>query len=122
MTDNTMQLPKAEHLTAENFDKTITESKVPVFVDFYAEWCGPCKLAAPIVDKLSAEYKGKVNVVKLDVDHANEISAKYGVRSIPTAMVFKDGKPVDELTLVGYSGEGAYRKMLEKVSGYTAAA
>ena len=116
MTDQkVLQMPKAQHVTAENFEQTIKEAKLPVLVDFYAEWCGPCKLAAPIIDKLSAEYKDKAMIVKLDVDHANEISAKYDVHSIPTVMTFKDGKVVE--SKVGFPGEAFYRQMLERAIG-----
>lgn len=101
----------------EQFEKEVLQSEQPVLVDFYAEWCGPCKLAAPIMDKLSDEYSGKAKVVKIDVDEeANrELSMKYGVMSIPTVFAFKGGEQIDKN--IGFIGEDGYRKMIEKGLG-----
>lgn len=74
-----------------NFDAEVLKSDVPVLVDFTATWCGPCKALAPIVEKIADEFQGKVKVGKLDIDDSPEITAKYGVRSVPTVMVFKGG-------------------------------
>lgn len=109
----------AMHITSDDFDSTLTEAAgkdQPVFVDFYAEWCGPCKLAGPVVDKLAEEYDGKMVVAKLDVDNNNDIAARYGVMSIPTTIVFKksDSGEMEEVDRkIGYPGEEGYREMLD---------
>jgi len=82
----------AIHLTNENFEKEVLQSNIPVFVDFWATWCGPCRMVAPSVDKLSDEVAGTAKVAKLDVDECGEIAQKYGVTSIPTFIVFKNGQ------------------------------
>ncbi len=96
------------------FDSQVLQAHLPVMVDFYADWCGPCKLAAPIMEKLGAEYAEKAVVVKLDVDAEGnrEIAQQYGVMSIPTVITFVGGKIVDQTT--GFIGEAGYRSMLEK--------
>ena len=81
-------------LDADSFDRTVTESAIPVYVDFYADWCGPCKMMAPSVDELARRYQGQAVIAKLNTDHAPEISQRFGVRGIPTSIVFKGGKPV----------------------------
>lgn len=86
-------------LTKENFDAEVMESKIPVLVDFYADWCGPCKMMAPVLDGLAAEANGKYKVAKLNIDEEMEIAMRYRVMSIPTFLVFKDGKVVS--TAVG---------------------
>ncbi|MDA0730359.1 MAG: thioredoxin TrxA [Proteobacteria bacterium] len=87
------------HLSGETFQKEVIESTIPVLVDYWAEWCGPCKMIAPILDELVAEYDGKLKIAKLNIDENQEIPSKYGVRGIPTLMIFKDGNP--EATKVG---------------------
>jgi thioredoxin 1 len=79
------------NITSENFDSEVMQSEQPVLMDFWAEWCGPCKMIAPILDQIADEYKGRLQVVKLDVEENQAISMKYGVRSIPTLMLFKGG-------------------------------
>lgn len=86
------------HVTDAEFKKTVLESKIPVFVDFYAEWCGPCKMMAPFVDEFADKYAGKVLVVKVNVDEAMDTAQEYGIMSIPTFISFKDGKVVDSIT------------------------
>jgi len=79
-----------------NFDELVIKSDKPVVVDFWAEWCGPCRMITPIIEELSHEYSGKALVVKCDVDSSPGVSAKYGIRNIPTILFFKDGKIADK--------------------------
>ena len=81
-------------LDDESFGRTVAEAEIPMLVDFYADWCGPCKIMAPAIDALAAKYTGKAIVAKLDTDRATAISQQYGVRSIPTSIVFIDGREV----------------------------
>ena len=81
----------------ENFEKDISNSKIPILIDFWAEWCGPCKMIAPSVEKISEEYSDKLKVGKLDVDSNPNISSTFGIRSIPTLLIFKNGSPVDQI-------------------------
>jgi thioredoxin 1 len=82
-------------VTDASFEDDVIKSTEPVVVDFWAEWCGPCRMIAPALEEIAAEMKGKVKIAKLNVDENPEVASKYGVRSIPTLMVFKDGKQVD---------------------------
>lgn len=84
-------------LTKENFDREALEAKGPVLVDFWAEWCGPCKMFSPIVDEFAQENQGKVTVGKVNIDNDPEIASRYGVMSIPTAILFRDGQAVSSL-------------------------
>jgi len=79
-----------------NFDDVVLKSEKPVMVDFWAEWCGPCRMIAPFVEEISKEYDGKALVVKCDVDNSPNVSVKYGIRNIPTVLFFKDGKVADK--------------------------
>ncbi len=79
------------NITSDNFDSEVLQSEQPVLMDFWAEWCGPCKAIAPILDQIADEYKGRLQIVKLDVEENQAIAMKYGVRSIPTLMLFKGG-------------------------------
>ena len=90
-------MSKAFEVTDSSFESDVVEATTPVVVDFWAVWCGPCRMVAPIVDELATEYDGKVGFAKLNVDENPEVSMKYGIRSIPTLLVFKDGKPVDQI-------------------------
>ena len=89
----------AIYFTDENFNEEVLSSDIPVLVDFYADWCGPCKMLAPVIEALATEMEGKVKIGKLNVDDAQDIAIEYRVASIPTLMVFKGGKLAD--TIVG---------------------
>jgi len=86
-------------ITDENFASEVINSTEPVLIDFWATWCGPCKMIAPIVEELAGEFNGKIKIGKLDVDNNQQTSIEYGVRSIPTLLIFKDGKVRD--TIIG---------------------
>ncbi len=86
----------AKEFTDSNFNDDALKSDIPVLVDFWAEWCGPCRMLTPIVDELYTEYSGKAIIGKLNVDENPEVAAKYGVRSIPTLLIFKNGELVDK--------------------------
>lgn len=88
-------MSKAVEITDNNFEEIINSDQ-PVLVDFWAEWCGPCKMIAPVVEELASEYDGKAVIGKVDVDSNPEVSAKFGIRSIPTLLVFKNGEIVDK--------------------------
>jgi len=88
---------KPVEVSDSNFETEVLKSNVPVLVDFWATWCGPCKMIAPVVEEIAREYDGKVKVVKVDVDGNPETSMKFSIRSIPTVMIFKGGKVVEQL-------------------------
>ena len=87
------------HLSDDTFQKEVIDSSIPVLVDYWAEWCGPCKMIAPILDDLVSEYDGKLKIAKLNIDENPQTPTKFGIRGIPTLMIFKDGNP--EATKVG---------------------
>jgi len=102
----------AKNLTGKDFNSTINESDKPVLVDFWAAWCGPCRMLGPIIEELATDYEGKAVIAKLDVDSAQDIAQKFGVMSIPAVMIFKDGKVVD--SSVGVRPKSYYVKALDK--------
>jgi thioredoxin 1 len=109
---------KAAHWTDANFKENLAKAKAagkPVFVDFYAEWCGPCIMAAPIVDKLAGQLADKIEIVKVDVDENITTAREYGVMSIPTVVTFNAEGEVAE-TKVGFPGEEGYLHMINKVT------
>ncbi len=99
-------------LQDSTFDKEVLKSDVPVLVDFWAVWCGPCKAIAPTVDELAKQYTGKVKVAKMDVDEHQQVPQQYGIRSIPTLLLFKGGRVVD--TIVGAVPKSKLEESLKK--------
>lgn len=85
------------HTTTSAFPQEVLLSDLPVAVDFHAQWCGPCKMLSPVLDKMSETWSGKVKVVKVDVDHEPELAGRFGIRGVPTMIFFKDGKVVDQV-------------------------
>ena len=102
----------AVHVTDENFKKEILESEIPCLVDFWAEWCGPCRRVAPIVEEIADEYRGKCKVAKLNVDDGQKTASSYGVMSIPTLMFFKDGQVLEQV--VGAVGKAELKAKIEE--------
>ncbi|GIV42752.1 MAG: thioredoxin [Vicingaceae bacterium] len=103
----------ALELTDANFDENVLKSDKPVVVDFWAVWCGPCRIVAPIIDELAKEYEGKAVVGKVDVDNNPEVSLKFGIRNIPTILFFKNGQVVDKQ--VGAVPKKVLAEKLEKL-------
>lgn len=101
--------------TDQNFQEEVLKSDLPVMVDFWATWCGPCKIVKPVVEKLAEEFKGKVKVVEVDVDQNQMVSGQFGIMSIPTLMFFKNGQPVK--SMIGAQGEEALRQQFTAVTG-----
>ena len=99
------------HLTNENFENEVLKSDKPVIVDFWASWCGPCRMLAPTIDELANDLEGKVKVAKVDVDDQNELAAKFRIMSIPTVMLFNNGKVVD--SAMGARPKSYYVNMVE---------
>ena len=104
--------------TDSTFEDEVLNRDQPVLVDFWATWCGPCRTIAPTIEELAAEYGGRAKIVKLDVDHNPETAMKYGIRSIPSLLFFKDGRPVDQM--VGVVPKRTLADKLDTLAGQTA--
>ena len=100
----------ALEVTDANFEELVNAGK-PMVIDFWAEWCGPCRMVGPIIDELATEYEGKVTIGKMDVDSNNDVVAQFGIRNIPTVLFFKDGKMVDKQ--VGAAQKSAYAAKID---------
>lgn len=100
-------------ITDQNFQQEVGQSHMPVLVDFWAPWCGPCKLVGPIIEELAKEYAGKIKVGKLNVDENPEVSGQFSVMSIPTLMFFKNGKPAK--SIVGAQGKDTIKRVIDEI-------
>jgi thioredoxin 1 len=109
-----MASPNIVILTDGNFPQEVLKSSVPVLVDFWAEWCGPCKAVAPMLDELAGEYDGKIKIGKVNTDEYQTLAAEYGVRAIPTFLIFKDGQVADQF--VGARSKRDFKAKLDQVT------
>ena len=104
-------MDKAKPVDSKYWEKEVMASSIPVFVDFWAEWCGPCRMVSPVIEELAGEYAGKINFVKVNVDENNELASKYNVFSIPTLALFSKGQIVAQQ--IGAASKGSYKNMIE---------
>ncbi|HLG23649.1 MAG TPA: thioredoxin [Candidatus Nanoarchaeia archaeon] len=102
-----------KEINTDNFEKEVLQSKTPVLVDFWAPWCGPCRIVGPVLEKISSEYKNKLNFAKFNVDDGQETAAKFDVRGIPCMIIFKNGKELDRL--VGAFPEPVLRQKIDSI-------
>ena len=105
-------MSKPADVTDGTFGTEVLKSDKPVLVDFWAPWCGPCRMVAPVVEELSEEYGGKVKFLKLNTDDNVNTAATYGIRSIPTLLMFKDGQPIDQI--IGFRPKGDLKRVIDK--------
>ena len=109
-----MASPLISALTQDNFDKEVLQSATPVLVDFWAEWCGPCKMIAPLLDELADEYDGKVKIGKVNVDEQQSLAAQYGVRAIPTLLLINKGQVAEQM--IGAKSKRDLKASLDRVA------
>ena len=109
-----MASPLILTLTPENFAQQVVQSPVPVLVDFWAEWCGPCKMIAPLLDELAEEYDGKVKIGKVNIDEQQSLAAEYGIRAIPTLLLFSKGQVADQI--VGARSKRDFKASLDRAA------
>lgn len=107
------KLNGVQRVNQDDFELAVLKSQAPTVVDFYADWCGPCRTVGPVIESLSREYNGRVNFAKVDTDANQSLATKYNIMSIPTVMIFKDGRVVDKL--IGAMPAQAYRQKIDSV-------
>ena len=103
------------NLSSENFEQEVLKAETPVLVDFWAEWCGPCKMLAPVLDELAQEYGAKLKVGKVNIDHDQQLSVQYGIQSIPTLLIFKDGQVQEQH--IGMKSKSVHKEALDSAIG-----
>ena len=104
-------MSKPVEIEEKTFDEKVLQAELPVLVDFWAPWCGPCRMVSPVVEELSEDYDGQVSFFKVNVDEAPKVASRYGIMSIPTLMLFKKGEPVD--TIIGFRPKEELKKSLD---------
>ncbi|MEE2993442.1 MAG: thioredoxin [Gemmatimonadota bacterium] len=113
MTERSRDMSHPTQITDDQFESEVIKSSTPVLVDFWAEWCGPCKAIAPTLEEIAGDYDGRLKVVKVDVDENRQSATQYGIRSIPSLLLFKDGAEVDRII-----GALPKQQLMEKIDGH----
>jgi thioredoxin 1 len=108
-----MAAAKIVTLTESNFKREVLDSTSPVLVDFWAEWCGPCKMLAPLLEELASDYDGKVKIAKVNIDEHQKLAIKYGIRAVPTMLIFKNGEVAEQM--VGYKSRRDLKSSLDRL-------